>query len=587
MSNNELDSLSSLELKVQRLKHKHATSATSYKHDIVGFARDTFGVTLWNSELADSQKEIAEAVMYSFLKQEEKQKLDLGTLAIEDCKYYIDGEVIQTVIDIQSGHGSGKSYLSAIVALWTYTVFDDSIVYTFSPSKSQAIAILWRDIRTLHNKGGLAGKALELTVKNTASNFIAGRVAPTNKAQDTTSVHGLHAKVFCAIVDESQHYGNGLFDGLDSVMSGGIAVMLLSSNPKSSTVPARRYRVYDYCKNFTLNVLYHPNVYYGQSIIPGGVTRDYVLKLLQGCEPTDEHQPELNTFSIDWSDDPTKIYIPSSQFSWRILGVPSVNATGNVFFSSAMFDEALELPLKLDDPITVARIGVDVARFGSDDGVIYYRHKGAIQLFTTISRHNGNEYVRQIGRLLNKLLKLGVTDVQVRLDSTGGYGSTVEDTLNKNMRWSDRFEYFDIVPVNFRNYATASIQYADIVTEMYAETARQFNKGLRYRGFVPDTLITELLNRTFDYTPIAAAAVKRLNRRNPEDLYRTEVKRISKKIVFRNEFGFSPDNADALCLSGAPDWVFAGKMTLSKHKTAMTMFSRRNVSHLKRKLLLR
>lgn len=363
------------------------------------------------------------------------------------------------------------------------------------------------------------------------------------------------------------------FDGLDSIMSGGIAVMLMSSNPKSESVPARRYRVFDYCANFTLSALNHPNVHYGQEVIPGGVSRDYVLKLLQSCEPTDVHQPEINTFTIDWLDNPTQIYIPSSQFSWRILGVPSANSSGNVFFSATMFDDALQKQIALDDPSNLARIGVDIARFGSDDGVIYYRHKGAVRLFTTISKHSGNEYVRQLGRLLNYLLREGVSDVQIRLDSTGGYGSTIQDTLNKNARWSSKFEYFEVIPVNFRNYATASLQYADIVTEMYAETALQFTSGLRYRGYVPETLITELLNRTFDYAPITAAAIKRLRHPNPDELYRTEVKRISKKILFKNEFGYSPDNSDALCLCAAPDWVFANSMQVTRRVSAITDYN--------------
>ncbi len=563
---NSLDGLSSLELKVQRLKKRHALDISkSYKHNIEAFALDKFDVILWDSEIADSQLKIANEVMYSYLKQEERQLVSLGELELDKCIYYKDGEVIKTIIDIQSGHGTGKSYLSAIVALWVYTVFDDSVVYTFSPNKNQAVAILWRDIRTLHTKGGLKGKALELTVKSgDASNFIVGRVAPTNKKQDTTSVHGLHANVFCSVVDEAQHYGVGLYDGLDSIMSGGIAVMLLSSNPKSSTAPARRYRVHDYCANFTLNALYHPNVYFGANIVNGGVLRDYVVKLLQGCEPTDTHQAELNTFTIHWADNPEQIYIPSSQFSWRVLGVPSTANTGNVFFSSAMIDDAIELPLALDDNHNVARIGIDVARYGSDDGTIFWRGRGQVQLFTTISKQSGNAYVRQIGRLLNQLLNDGYTDVQVRIDSTGGYGSTIEDTLDKNSRWTKQFSYFEIVPVNFRTNASDVLSYSDIVTEMYAETSNQLKKGLRYRGFVPETLVTELVNRTFEYVPITATAIKRLKHPNPQSLYRQEVKRISKKRIFKNEFGYSPDYADGLVLTCSPDWVFLGHTTTKR-----------------------
>lgn len=205
--------LSTIQSRVAFLKKKHSSSVdTSYKHSISNYARDKFGITLWDSVEHDSQLKIANEVMYSYLKQEERQKVLLGELTYGDCLYYIEGETIHTVIDCQSGHGTGKSFLSAIIALWVYTEFKDSVVYTFSPNKNQAVAILWRDIRSLHAKAGLQGKALELTVKSAnPNNFIAGRVAPTGRTQDTTSVHGLHAKVFCAIADEAQHYRRGLF----------------------------------------------------------------------------------------------------------------------------------------------------------------------------------------------------------------------------------------------------------------------------------------------------------------------------------------------------------------------------------------
>jgi len=549
------------ELIVKQLTKKYMVDANNrYLHDIDSFAYDKFGVVLWDYEGGDSQLSIAKAVQLSFSQQVERREYKLGNIAEKDLKYWKVGQPIKTVFNAQSGHGIGKTFIAAIIALWLFDNYQDSITYTFSPTKAQATGLMWKEISTLHKSGNIRGKALELKVKDVeyANHFIEGRTVPKNKAGATETVHGQHSPVFLAILDEAQAYNQSLFDGIESILGSGISAMIMLSNPRYDHVPAQKYRLKERTQNFTISCFNHPNVVNDKQIIPGSINRDYILRMLEDCEIVNEHNKELNTFTIPW-DKNSPIYVPTNNFLWRVLGLPSSISEGNTFFTATMVEDAVNKSIKLGDPTHVARIGVDIARFGSDNGVIYVRKHGYVEYVSTLQQTGGNAYIAVLNHLLSKLLDEGITDVQIRLDSTGGYGSTIEDSLNKNKKWSNNFDYFEIIPVSFGARPFSILDYVNTVTELYGATSDQFKKGLRYRGFVPETLLTELTGRTYDYVPVSNAALKEM-RVNVKQFIGTEAKRISKKQVFRNLYGYSPDYSDALCLAASPDWVFINHM---------------------------
>jgi hypothetical protein len=556
-------------LKVKALANKYSSTLQNrYLHDIEGFAFDRLGVVLWDNEAGeDSQLKIAKDVQLSISKQVERREYTLGNITEDDLMFWDVGEDIQTVFNAQSGHGIGKTFIAAVIALWLFDNYKDSITYTFSPTKAQATGLMWKEINTLHKKGGIQGKALELKVKDLdfANHFIEGRTVPKNKAGATESVHGQHSPVFLAILDEAQAYNQSLFDGVESILGSGIGCMIMLSNPRYDHVPAQKYRYKKRTVNYTISCFNHPNCVYGKQVIPGSVNRDYIMRMVEECEIVDKHNKELHTFTIPWIED-SPIYVPTNNFLWRVLGLPSSMSEGNMFFTASLLEDAVNKPVILSDPANVARIGVDVARFGSDNGVIYVRKHGYVEYVGTLQQADGNVYVDVLSQLLNSLHEEDITDVQVRLDATGGYASTIEDTLNKNKKWGKVFEFFEIVPVSFGAKPYSGLDYFDTVTELYATTSKQFQKGLRYRGYIPETLITELTGRTYDYRAISNLTLRdmRLTPDRYKQLLRTEVKKLSKKVVFRNLYGYSPDYSDSLCLASAPDWVFTHHMVKTR-----------------------
>src|SRR6516164_7983289 len=73
-------------------------------------------------------------------------------------------EIAQSIVDnrrtaVQSAHGIGKSFLAATLASWWVDTHpaDETMVVTTAPSLDQVHAILWEEIRGLHDRAGLPG----------------------------------------------------------------------------------------------------------------------------------------------------------------------------------------------------------------------------------------------------------------------------------------------------------------------------------------------------------------------------------------------------------------------------------------------
>src|SRR5581483_10557829 len=73
-------------------------------------------------------------------------------------------EIANSVVEnrrtaVQSAHGLGKSFLAATLAAWWIDVHDpdETMVVTTAPSLDQVHAILWAEIRGLHDRANLPG----------------------------------------------------------------------------------------------------------------------------------------------------------------------------------------------------------------------------------------------------------------------------------------------------------------------------------------------------------------------------------------------------------------------------------------------
>ena len=104
-----------------------------YQRDPIGWMRDKLGVP-------------EHTLVWSLNEGYEDHKWDgdINPLALV-CKELADWKDV----GVESGTGTGKTFLGACIVLWLLAVYEDSIVVTVAPKLNQLTKHLWKEIGSL------------------------------------------------------------------------------------------------------------------------------------------------------------------------------------------------------------------------------------------------------------------------------------------------------------------------------------------------------------------------------------------------------------------------------------------------------
>lgn len=490
----------------------------------MGYCRDVLGLSPWAGECG------------------EPGQLELFDAIGESVRMQLAGEPNPVRwFRAPAGHGVGKTYGAAAIVNWFFDAFSPSIAYTTAPSFRQVEKLLWKDIKSLR-PDGLPGQPLPKAPEMyKAPNHFAIGFTTDGGGESFQGQHGPH---LLFILDEAEGVPSWVFGSVRAMMTGGVVICLMLANPRTRT--SEFHRLGDRGQvsgqggvlTFRLDALYHPNVVHGREIVPHAVTRasvdDYIDDL---CEPTNRHDEDEYTFEVPWRPGIIWRPKPGGEFLWRVRGIAPPNSTTNTLIPVGRFEAACKRE-PLEEDKTFARIGLDCARFGDDSGTGYLRHAGVVRRFGRWSGDDSRVYVADVKREAERLKKLGVESLHVRVDGGGGYGSGQIDGLNADPDLPRWFRDFQVLEVHNNGEASDKATYADLVTEMYAETAESL-KGLRVES-PPDELCGDLTERRFDYANKEGRMVKRLEQ----------------KAKFKDRMDRSPDDGDGFVLAVAPDFLF-------------------------------
>jgi hypothetical protein len=275
-----------------------------------------------------------------------------------------------------------------------------------------------------------------------------------------------------------------------------------------------------------------------REIVPGAVRREYVEDMIKDhAEQVDAHNADADTFELPWR--PGTIYKPDAECMFRVLGIPPANISDNTIITTGRYESACNRQPESIEP-TKARIGIDVARYGTDNGTIYVRHDGRIWRHKQISGQDTNTYRAAIIELCEWLQAQGVTDLQIRVDGGGGYASGIIDPLRIDMGFQAMFKTVNLYEVHNNGEPTNKAKYADKVTEMYAESAETMNGYAVVKP--PPQLEQDLTDRRYGFANKSGVTVRRLE----------------EKDLFKKRNDRSPDDGDGFVLSASPDHIFAG-----------------------------
>lgn len=268
----------------------------------------------------------------------------------------------------RSCHGVGKSYLAGNATLWFLYTFPYSIVLTTAPTFRQVEKLIWKEIRSSIRKskfdlgGELAKKSPELQILQ--DEWVALGLS-TNQPE---RFQGFHARHILVIVDEGAGVKEDIYEAIEGVLTSSHCRLLLLGNP--TLIGGTFYRSHREpgWKTFHIAAWDTPN------FTSCGITED---DLETGAWEAKAPRNPDGTFNWPapwlitpaWAADKLKRWGKNHPaYQARVAGNFPTQGENNVI-PLAWIERSMNLweETKGEGSVT---LGVDVARYGSDQSVI-------------------------------------------------------------------------------------------------------------------------------------------------------------------------------------------------------------------------
>jgi phage terminase large subunit len=413
----------------------------------------------------------------------------------EDCvELYNNNQRIGVV----ANKGPGKTFVQALLTLHFLATRFQPKIACLSITKDHlrdnlwAELLKWRAVSSLLKESTNEG-AEKITLKgHEGYSFISARSFPkqADESQMASALAGLHADNIMFAIDEAGMIPDSIFATADNALSGGdsptkSAKMLVMANPEQPK-----------------GVLYR--AYMGRS------KQKWAVMNITGDPDDPKRTPRVD---VDWAREQIDTY--GRDNPWVQVNVfgkyPSVSSELLITEEEIHASMHREIDEKLVRN-SQHRLGVDVAR-GGIDNTVFARRRGlkAYPMESISSDIRGPELAGKIA-----FMQQDVAIERVFVDNTGGYGSSVIDSL-------EMFPNLDVTPVVY-NAKAQDKRYFNRRTEMWVRMRDWVRKG----GCLPNDpgLAEELLM--------------------PKVIFHGTHFRLEEKEQIKSRLGRSPDKADAL-----------------------------------------
>ena len=435
--------------------------------------------------------ENADAICVKYLKDPAGYMTDilgmvLDAWQLEVCEAIAKGE---RRIAVSSGHGIGKTALTAGLNQWFIAVHPDPYIVNTANTKQQLTEKTWRELSKWHQKSLIKDwfewTATQFRHRDSPSTWFATAVPQTE--HNSEAFAGVHEKYVLQIFDEASKIPDVIFEVAEGATAteGGYRIWLIFGNPTQNTGA-----FYEACFGNSMHRWHQ------------------VIVDARTCKYADQNQ------IADWIEDHG---IDSDFVRVRVRGLPPNKSITNLIGVEIAQNAAERvLPPKTYN-FAPKILSVDSARFGDDDTVITYRQ--GLKLHWQRSFHGLDEV-----QLANAVMKCinEVSPDTIFFDVTGGYGAGAHDIL-KNLGYR-------VVEVNFASKKGIDEEYENLRIQMW--------DNMRVWLAQADIPNDKILIR--DMT-------------TPDYFYNktTGKKQLESKDDIKKRLGRSPDNADSLAISFA------------------------------------
>lgn len=423
----------------------------------------------------------------------------------------------------ESGIPTHNSMIASVLACWWVSTKPpgQAIVVSTAPTYAQVNKILWEEIRKHHSAAAIGqypmpGRVTQADEWKLGDGQIVGFGRKPAKG-DRHSFHGIHRRYVLALLDEACGVPEEIWTGVEAITTNVGCRILAIGNPDDRNT--------DFGKNFLNAKTAH---LWTRISIPASTTPNFtkepVPKLLNEVLVSEQWAQERLD---DWgSKDPRYISKVMAQFPEQSM---------SSLFPPATIADAIDEPAAPTN-YSILRLGVDVARFGSDKTVVASYSGATAQIeedWSGVDTVSSAHKVLAIAERLKDERK--APWVEIRVDGVG-LGAGVIDTLNARAALLPE-PWFTV----YEMHGSAAPP-ADVGGSVYGfynaraywfDQLRQKMRNGSVQLIDPEEKIADDLKMVF------------YSIRNGRLL-------IASKEEMRSEFGRSPDLADAVAYATAP-----------------------------------
>jgi len=324
-------------------------------------------------------------------------------------------EIARSLVDnthtaVVSCNGAGKSAIAGILGTWWIAVHDpyEVALICSAPTYPQIARVLFRELKDNHKAAATRGFALpghinqseEWKLHDEYGTLIGFGRRPAD-TDIVSAFQGIHRRFVFVVLDEAGGIPTDLYTAAEAVTTTADSRVLAIGNPdRRGTEFHRIFREDETWNKISISAFDTPNF-----------TTEEIPEELR---PLLIQPSWVDRQKIAWGED-------SARYKSKILGqFPEEDDT--TFFSQVAIDYSIDCDIPEDTEIPLV-LGVDVARFGDDDSVIYTNSGGRLRHFATWNKSNA---VESANRIHEAAIALGAKEV--RVDGTG-LGAPIVDML--------------------------------------------------------------------------------------------------------------------------------------------------------------
>ena len=394
---------------------------------------------------------------------------------------------------VKSANGCGKSAVVADLITWIIAtgVPSETLCIVSAPTLSQIEKVIFAYLKV--NKGladirglGIPGRITETLAwkldGDNGAEFLAFGKRPSD--QDiVSSFQGTRKRNTFVFLDEAGGLPQDMFTAAEAVATGAGSRILAIGNPdRRGTEFHRIFTDPKLSQDWSLHTIsaFDLPTFTAESVYP---------------EEEDQKNFLNGLTSVDWVEHKQRAWgEDSARYKAKVLG-EFPDEADNTFFAQNVLDVAFDKTID-DDGAVRPVLGLDVARFGSDENVLYENIGGRVRRVDAWSKLDLIETARRVHAHAQRI---GASIINVDVNGIGG---GVVDSLVRLDEFSDAV--YSVGAINNSSASPDSTRWLNARAWHYDTFREAMANGVIDLDYQDDKLREELISQTYKFSPRGA-----------------------------------------------------------------------------------